>query len=137
MAARGCSRADAVAWLQERVEPNSRVDVDFDALLGDAPSIQPEQQPPPNEEDKPRGGDNFEQVPPWWGGRCLSYKNSNTPQPWIVQRTVPLAGVGLMSGQTGAAKSWLSVHLSACARLPFLLCERASAPYSCASGRTS
>jgi hypothetical protein len=107
-----------VAWLQERVEPNARVDVDFDALLTDAPSLQPEQEaqqpppPPPNEEDGSR--DSFEEVPPWWGLGGWISSNPKPPQPWIVQGTVPLVGVGLMSGQTGASKTWLSVHLSAC-----------------------
>jgi hypothetical protein len=56
----------------------------------------------------------FEQVPSWWGVGGWVSTNPPPPQPWIVQGTVPLVGVGLISGQTGAAKTWLSVHLSAC-----------------------
>ena len=42
MVARGCSRAEAVAWLQERVEPNDKVEVDWDSILSESPGIQPE-----------------------------------------------------------------------------------------------
>jgi hypothetical protein len=40
--------------------------------------------------------------------------NPRPPLPWVVQGTIPLVGMGLMSGQTGAAKTWLSTYLSAC-----------------------
>jgi hypothetical protein len=119
MAARQCDRSEAIGWLQERVY-KSDVEIDFDALLRSAPHVDGA----PNTAKSGAGeegaktreesGGDFDEVPSWWGPGGWVSTNSKPPAPHIIHGTVPLLGVGLVSGQTGSAKTWVTAHLSAC-----------------------
>jgi AAA domain/Bifunctional DNA primase/polymerase, N-terminal len=141
MRARECSRSDAMVWLDERVRVEKGPEVDFDRLIegNGADKLGARPVPPPSlgtawfhgdpvpadgfsdtasakapYEETPKV-DNPDEVPEWWGpgGWC-----STTPRPqipWLVEGTIPLVGTGLISGQTGAAKTWIATNLSACA----------------------
>jgi AAA domain len=113
MAAKSCSLADALEWLRERVRPYTGPEIDFEALgaktdksTGGNGSEQGGEEPRPN--------DSFDRVPEWWGIGGWVSANPPPPQPWVIQGTIPLIGVGLCSGQTGAAKTFIGSRLSAC-----------------------
>jgi hypothetical protein len=116
MAAKGIELKEAFDWLDEKLGwSTGGPEIDVEAIRAkQAETKQGAEQPPPAEPLPPLGNSDFENVPSWWGLGGWVSANPPPPQPWVVQGTVPLVGVGLMSGQTGAAKTWLSTYLSAC-----------------------
>jgi hypothetical protein len=124
MAAKGCDLSAAFDWLAEKTGFSlDAPEIDIEAIRAkQAEDVAPESAKPDDftdddaatEQRGPVPETDFEQVPSWWGMGGWVSSSPPPPQPWIVQGTIPLVGVGLISGQTGAAKTWLSVHLSAC-----------------------
>jgi AAA domain/Bifunctional DNA primase/polymerase, N-terminal len=114
MVTQSCTLSEAVAWLDERVRSDTGPEVDFEKL---ADAGAPEGLASAEQEKEARAEEaatDFDKVPLWWGLGGWISTNPPPPEPWIVQGTVPLVGVGLNSGQTGAGKTWVSTHLSAC-----------------------
>jgi hypothetical protein len=107
MAAKGCSLADALEWLRERVRPYTGPEVDFEAL-GRQGEQEKEQEPPPTE-DEPAGPDGRERVRP---GKLLGhawYFGDPVPEqaPMLVPFFVPARGFGYLGGQWGTFKTFV------------------------------
>jgi AAA domain/Bifunctional DNA primase/polymerase, N-terminal len=124
MAARECDLTDAVSWLNEKLGL-SIPDIEVETLLkgehpgasSEAPKAEAEAkaEDPQSTPDKDKGAkDEFEEVPTWWGLGGWVSANPKPPKPWLVEGTIPLVGAGLISGQTGAAKTWIGTNLAAC-----------------------
>src|SRR5262249_10587506 len=111
MTARNCSRVDAVAWLQERVEPAGKGEGGFEAILASAPSIQPgrEKAESPTAgyaeghggaEHAPVGPDGRERIRP---GKLIGeawYFGDPVPEqpPMLVPGFIPARGWGYIGG---------------------------------------
>jgi hypothetical protein len=112
MIAKDVSLSEAYDWLYERVGNTRGPEVDFEKLAdaGGPDDLARVEQDEKTAEEKAE----FDEVPSWWGLGGWISTNPRPPEPWIVQGTIPLVGVGLNSGQTGAGKTWVSTHLAAC-----------------------
>jgi hypothetical protein len=126
MAAKGYGVSEAVAWLDEKLSWSSGgPEIDIEAIKAkqaegerenEKPQDGPQSESTEQKAEQPPPGD-FESVPSWWGVGGWVSANPPPPIPWIVQGTIPLVGVGLCSGQTGAGKTFIGTHLSACTLL--------------------
>jgi len=107
MRAKACSRSDAVAWLQERVQSDSVV-VDFEALTGVKPKPAPEEQEP-----EPEYTGDGDPVPPASLGEPWYFGDPVPAQkPMLVPNLIPFKGWGYLGGQWGTFKTFITNDLA-------------------------
>jgi hypothetical protein len=113
MRARSCSRSDAMAWLQERLQPDSGIEIDFEAII--SPSMQPGREEPkeePKEEAREqakaegRGRKERFQFTPFWEMRL-----DMEEQAYLIDDLIPSKGIVLLWGPPKCLKSFLVLDL--------------------------
>ena len=106
MRARGCARAEAVGWLQERVLPQGP-HIDFEAIMCGASERTAEK---PKQEN--RGNSSSQEAPkyrfkltPFWEMR------PGTERPYLVDETIPMKGIVVVWGPPKCLKSFIMLDM--------------------------
>jgi AAA domain/Bifunctional DNA primase/polymerase, N-terminal len=119
MRAHGCSMAEAINWLSEHLRAPGGPEIDFEAIIGDALGIQPDDEPSkeePSAGDKPHeqaGGEEprkerrgrFKFTPSW------ELRPGAAETPYLVDELIPAKGIVLMWGPPKCLKSFFMLGM--------------------------
>jgi hypothetical protein len=103
MRARSCSLSEAVAWLEERVRPNTGPEIDFDAILngpGARSEIPNDEARAKNEEPPKKKRRRFKFIPFW------ELRPGATEMPYLIDELIPAKGIVLFWGPPKCLKSF-------------------------------
>jgi hypothetical protein len=107
MAARSCDRSAAYDWLSERVVPPSDIEIDFDKLVENAPSIDPANDDDGGDDDgsaraQSHAEPDFSMLGGVWHfGDVLPIRPA-----MLVKNLIPATGYGYVAGQWGTFKTF-------------------------------
>lgn len=104
MRARSCERSEAVAWLSERVYPNSGPDIDFEAILGkEAPKEESERAKEEAKGEEPRKRKSRFKFTPFW-----ELRPGASEMPYLIDELIPAKGIVLFWGPPKCLKSFFA-----------------------------